>query len=84
VADATPEIIKELIKGLDQEKIWDKENLQIFLKNFARKQDIKFPVVAQPIRIALIGSSHGPGIFEMMEILGIDETFKRLQKLSLR
>lgn len=69
------------IKAIIQPLIFTKDILQQAIKEFVKQHDIKFPVVAQPIRIALIGSSHGPGIFEMMEILGADETLYRIDLL---
>jgi glutamyl-tRNA synthetase len=60
---------------------FDKVALQDHVKAFAQKKEIKFPVIAQPIRIALIGSSHGPGIYEILEILGRDESLHRLNNL---
>ena len=58
----------------------DKVQLQEIVKTFAKDHDLKFPVIAQPMRIALIGSSHGPGIFDMIEILGKDEMLHRLKE----
>ena len=39
---------------------------------------IKLGVVAQPLRAALTGSLASPGIFEVMDVLGRDETLGRL------
>ncbi len=78
VTGQTKDLIQELIEELVT-KQFSKVILQDCVKAFAKIKDVKFPVVAQPIRIALIGSSHGPGIFEMMEILGKDEVKHRLE-----
>lgn len=58
----------------------DKVQLQEIIKTFAKDHDLKFPAIAQPMRIALIGTSHGPGIFDMIEILGKDEALHRLKE----
>jgi glutamyl-tRNA synthetase len=34
----------------------------------------------QPIRIAVTGSKVSPGLFESIELLGRDETLKRLRR----
>jgi glutamyl-tRNA synthetase len=81
VRPETGSLIGQLSKELLNQS-WDKHTLHDFVKNFAKEQDVKFPVIAQPIRIALIGSSNGPGIFDMLEILGKDEVGYRLQKFS--
>lgn len=79
VTPETSAIMQNLSKDLSGCQ-FVKENLQAALKTFAKNNDIKFPVIAQPMRIALIGSSHGPGIFEMLELLGKDEVLHRLQR----
>jgi glutamyl-tRNA synthetase len=78
VTSDTAKLIGQLATDLFTQP-FDKQALQDFVKLFAKNHDVKFPVVAQPIRIALIGSSHGPGIFDMMEIIGKDEVLTRLQ-----
>jgi glutamyl-tRNA synthetase len=32
-----------------------------------------------PLRLALVGESKGPGLFSIIEILGRDETLKRIE-----
>ena len=78
----TPEAIAKLRILADELQYahLDKLQLQEMFKTFAKDHDIKFPTIAQPMRIALIGSSHGPGIFDMIEILGKDEMLHRLKE----
>lgn len=47
-------------------------------KQYAEDTGIKLGKIAQPLRAALTGSNVSPGIFEVMEILGRDETLGRL------
>jgi glutamyl-tRNA synthetase len=44
---------------------------------------LKLGLVAQPLRAALTGSNVSPGIFEVMVVLGRDETLERLKLTSL-
>ncbi|AXK60304.1 glutamate--tRNA ligase [Candidatus Chromulinivorax destructor] len=78
----TPAVIEKLRILADELQYAhiDKIQLQEIVKTFAKDHDLKFPAIAQPMRIALIGSSHGPGIFDMIEILGKDEMLHRLQE----
>jgi len=78
----TPQIIAKLRILADELQYVhiDKSKLQDMFKIFVKDHDLKFPAIAQPMRIALIGSSHGPGIFDMIEILGKDETLHRLKE----
>lgn len=79
VTTDTADLVQQLSKELLSQK-FVKQDLLGFVKMFAKNKDIKFPVIAQPIRIALIGTSNGPGVFDMMELLEQDETLVRLQQ----
>jgi len=47
---------------------------------FCDSSGIKFKAVAQPMRVALTGGTASPGLFEMLEVLGREETLKRLDR----
>ena len=55
--------------------------LSTALKEFAANKGIKLVAIAQPLRIALIGTSAGPGVFELMELVGTQTVVERLEKL---
>ena len=48
------------------------------IKKLCERNAIKLPDIAQPLRIILTGKTTSPGIFELLEVLGIDESLKRL------
>ncbi len=56
---------------------FSKEGIEEFLKAFAQKQEIKFKVIAQPLRVALTGKTVSPGIDEVMVTLGKDRVDKK-------
>ncbi len=74
------DLIVKLMKLFDTVN-FEKNNLQQVLKQFVQDEQTKFPVIAQVIRIALVGSSHGPGVYDMMEIVGKQVTLDRLHNL---
>nr|XP_016935900.2 probable glutamate--tRNA ligase, mitochondrial [Drosophila suzukii] len=57
-----------------------KDELNIKLKNFAQQEHIKFPLMMKTLRAALSGLKEGPGVAEMMEILGKSVTLERLKE----
>jgi glutamyl-tRNA synthetase len=57
---------------------WEHDALEAGLRDFASQKGLKLGAVAQPLRAALTGSTASPGIFEVMEVLGRDETLARL------
>jgi len=57
---------------------WQAGAIEQRLRDFAGVKNIKLGAVAQPLRAALTGSLASPGIFEVMEVLGRDESLARL------
>ncbi len=49
-------------------------------RQFLEDKDIKFKVIAQPIRVAIMGKTQSPGLFETMMVLGKDETLARMRR----
>jgi glutamyl-tRNA synthetase len=43
--------------------------------------DLKLGKIAQPVRVALTGGTVSPGIFEIIEVLGKEETLHRLGRV---
>lgn len=58
---------------------WDKETLETVLNGFAEAQGTKFGKLAGPLRAALAGRAVTPSVFDMMLVLGQDETLARLK-----
>ena len=55
------------------------EQLKTSFKTLAEELSVKLKEIAQPVRVALTGRTVSPGIFEMMAVIGSDETVKRLK-----
>lgn len=47
-------------------------------KPFIQENELKFPQLFQPIRIALTGGTQAPSVYDIMAILGLDEVKNRL------
>jgi glutamyl-tRNA synthetase len=73
--------LAELSRAL-AEAPWETPALEACLRDFAGAHGLKLGAIAQPLRAALTGSLASPGIFEVMEILGRDETLGRIADLS--
>ena len=61
-----------------QNATWKRENLEQVCNSVAESFGIKFGKLASPIRSALSGQTKTPSVFDMMLILGRDETIARL------
>ena len=58
---------------------WNAAALEQADRQFAERHGLKLGQVAQPKRAALTGSTTSPPIYDVMEILGRDETLARLR-----
>lgn len=61
---------------------FEKDVLSPVIKQFCKDQGIKMGQIAQPIRIALCGTASGPGLFDMLLLLGRSESLDRLERLA--
>jgi glutamyl-tRNA synthetase len=58
---------------------WNEKHIEETIRRFADAEGVKLGQVAQPLRVALTGSTASPGIFEVLAILGPAESRSRLQ-----
>ena len=60
----------------------DKEKLEEIINNLIKKNNTNFKGVGQPLRIALVGSRFGPGIYNIILSLSKNEVIKRISKIN--
>ena len=71
-------ILKSLTPRL-QNVSWTKEGLETILNDAAAENGIGFGKLAAPLRAALAGRTATPSVFDMMLVIGRDETIARLE-----
>jgi glutamyl-tRNA synthetase len=67
-----------LISPLRSLPTWEPSALEAVVRSYAEADGVKLGQVAQPLRAALTGSTASPGIFEVMAVLGREETLARV------
>ncbi len=72
------EHLKAMVIGISTVQEFNKERIEEFLKSFIEKHNIKFKVIAQPLRVALTGKTVSPGIDEVMVTFGKDRVIKKI------
>jgi glutamyl-tRNA synthetase len=70
-------ILTELTPHL-RDASWNRDTLEQVVTDVAEAQGAKLGKVAQPLRAALAGRAVSPSVFDMMLVLGRDETLLRL------
>ncbi|HRF16964.1 MAG TPA: glutamate--tRNA ligase, partial [Chitinophagaceae bacterium] len=69
----------ELIRNYELAPDWNAHTLETNFKEIASVNDLKPGELMLPFRIMLVGGKFGPGVFEIAELLGKEETIKRMQ-----
>jgi len=57
------------------------EEFEEVAKSFLETKGLKLKDLAQPIRIAIVGSAVSPSVFEVLSIVGYENVVKRIDKL---
>ena len=63
-------IIAEFTDRIKNLSKFDRENLEPLVNELIKTNNTNFKGVGQPLRIALIGSKYGPGIYDIIVSLG--------------
>ncbi len=70
----------EVIRNYELNNDWKAISLENSFKEIAAANQIKPGEVLLPLRIMLVGGKFGPGVFDIIEILGKNETINRIKK----
>ena len=71
-------VVESLRSALAQISDWTQGVIEETVRQVAADLNVKLGSVAQPLRAALTGSDKSPGIFEVVEVLGRNETLGRI------
>lgn len=68
-------VIAEGLKSLPEVTA---ESIETLLRGIAEQKQVGLGKIAQPLRVALTGTTISPPIFDTVDILGLDRTLKRI------
>ncbi|MCX5719533.1 MAG: glutamate--tRNA ligase, partial [Nitrospirae bacterium] len=78
--EGSRDILIELKDKLMVVRDFSAEEIEKVFRAIIEKHNVKLGNLAQPVRVAITGSTESPGIFEVLEIMGREKTLKRLEK----
>jgi glutamyl-tRNA synthetase len=81
IDDLSRAIIKEFMTEYEKLTNLSKETLEPVIKSLIEKHNTNFKGVGQPLRIALVGSRFGPGLYDVILSLDKATVVKRLSKI---
>ena len=71
-------LLEQVIAGFSTLDDFSSDNIEILFKKIVEEEGIKLGKLAQPVRVALTGTTVSPGIYDVILLLGKEETIKRL------
>ncbi|WP_425404827.1 glutamate--tRNA ligase [Hwanghaeella sp.] len=74
-----PALLAEVADFLETYQDWAEDSLQEALRAWAEERELGLGKIAQPLRAALTGSNISPSIFEIMVVLGKEESLARIR-----
>jgi len=72
-------VLAKLLPRLEAAGAWSAEATEAVIREFAEAEDLKLGKIAQPLRAALTGRATSPGIFDVLAVLGREESLARLR-----
>jgi glutamyl-tRNA synthetase len=69
-------VLEERLRGLDT---FEQSTIEPVMKGLVSEMGLKTGDLFQPVRVALTGSRHSPGIYDVMVVLGKDRVLGRLE-----
>lgn len=73
-------MLEHLLPKLSDLADWSAQTLEPLLEAICTEKDVKLGKVAQPIRVAVSGTTISPSIHETLEMLGKESTLARMQR----
>jgi len=78
--EETPVLMQEVISVIEEITDFTSLNIETIVKDWMTKNEIGMGKVMQPFRLSLVGALKGPHLFDIVEVIGKDETISRIQK----
>jgi glutamyl-tRNA synthetase len=78
--EETPALMQELISVLSEISDFNSLNIETIVKDWMTKNEIGMGKVMQPFRLSLVGALKGPHLFDIVELIGKNETINRIEK----
>ena len=83
LADGGRGIVTDLVPRLSAVADWSATPLEDVVRAYAEEKGLKLGKAAQPLRAALTGRTTSPGVFDVLAVLGREESLARLKDQSI-
>jgi len=76
----TADILTKCLEQLNLVEPFTATNTEMKLKQYIESSGLEFGKVMNPLRLAIVGAARGPHLFDIMDMIGKEETLKRISK----
>ena len=70
--------LRGVLEAIDD---FSKENTEAIVRAWIEQKELGLGQVMNTLRLALVGAGKGPGMFDVTEFLGKEETLKRIDAI---
>jgi glutamyl-tRNA synthetase len=77
--EETHGLMKQLVSVLNNIEDFTSVNIETIVKDWMTQNEIGMGKVMQPFRLSLVGALKGPHLFDIAELIGKDQTIKRIE-----
>jgi glutamyl-tRNA synthetase len=72
-------VIAQIVPAFEANSDWSAATTEADVRAFAERQGLKLGAIAQPLRAALTGRTTSPPIFDVLNVLGKEQSLSRLR-----
>ena len=80
--EPSKKILNEFLTEFKKMQTINKESLEKLINELIKKHKTNFKGIGQPLRISLVGSKYGPGIYDIILSLKKEVVVKRISKIN--
>mgnify|MGYP001170538098 FL=1 len=80
--ETSKKILNEFLDEFKKMQTINKANLEKLVNDLIKKHKTNFKGIGQPLRISLVGSKYGPGIYDIILSLKKEDVVKRISKIN--
>lgn len=80
--ETTPAVLKAVSERLSDLAVWNLESIEAAVRAAGSDSGAEGGAVIHPVRMAVTGRTFGPGLFELMEVLGKERCIARLRRAT--
>ncbi len=78
--DDTSGLMSDLMNVIQNQEDFSSASIETSIKNWMSENNIGMGKIMQPLRLSLVGALKGPHLFDIMEMIGKEETIHRIRR----